>query len=123
MKKSTLILAIMFLSIGMFATNDIEVSLCDNKISKTKVINREALSRCNELTLNSQDWKIKSFSLGYLGEGNYIESILSENTISEKVATSLKKYSPSKIYIEKIVIVNRKGEEKRLEAISLKISD
>ncbi|MFB0924699.1 MAG: hypothetical protein QMB65_05390, partial [Vicingaceae bacterium] len=120
MKKTTLILAIMFLSIGMYATNDIEVSLCDNKLSKNTVINREALSRCNELTLNTKDWKIKSFSLGYLGEGNYIESTLSENTISEKTANSLKKYAPSKIYIEQIIIVNRTGEEKRLESISLK---
>jgi hypothetical protein len=123
MKKTTLILAIMFLSIGMYATTDIEVSLCDNKLSKNTVINREALSRCNELTLNTKDWKIKSFSLGYLGEGNYIESTLSENTISEKTANSLKKYAPSKIYIEQIIIVNSTGEEKRLESISLKISD
>jgi hypothetical protein len=121
MRKITLILTTMFLSIGMYAATDINVSLCDNKDSKT--ITREALSSCNDLTLNTKDWKIKSFQIGFVSDGNYHEIKNTENRISENGMSSLKKFAPTMIYIEKIIIVNRTGEEKNLGAMKVIITD
>jgi hypothetical protein len=121
MKKITLILTALFLSVGMYAATDIKVSLCDNQISKT--ITREALSTCSELNINTKDWKIKSFEVSFESKGNVHVIKNSENRISQDGMSSLKKYAPSKIYIEKILIVNRNGEEKTLDAQTLNITD
>ncbi len=123
MKKTILVLATMFLFTGLYASTDIQVSLFGNKSAETVTISREALSRCNELTLNTKDWKVKSFEIGFVSEGNFTAVKNIENKISDRSMSAIKEHAPSKIYIEKIVIINRSGEQKTLEAFTVKVSD
>ncbi len=121
MKKLTLILSALFLTIGMYAATDIEVSFCDSKNSKK--ISRETLNSCNVLSLNTKDWKIKSFSIGFEVGGHYYESNNVEGSLSSESKAYFKKLSPTLIYVEKIILLNRSGEEKTLEPQKITITD
>ena len=121
MKYLILIVIALFITTGTYATNEIEVYFCDHKTDHE--ISRELLNSCQELNLNTKDWIIKSFSIGFEANGDFHSIMNSENKLKSKTLDSFKKYAPTKVYLEKVIVVNNIGEEKTLETITLKITD
>jgi len=120
MKKIALSIFALILSVSMFAGNDLKISFCDNS---SKTIEEQQLLQCNELVVNSDEWKIKRLSIGFLSGKDYVQLNVEGNKMTKAFMEKLKKASPEYLYIEKILLVNNKGEEMTLKAQKLMITE
>lgn len=114
MKKIFFTLAILFTINAAFSQSDLGINLCGNtqnviKKNNVIIISKEDFFNCSEVTANNENLTIVSFSLGISAGDNYIEISVIGNEISEKVIATIKKYNPSKLYIEKIKLSSKKG--------------
>ena len=92
----------------MFANNDLKISFCDNDASK---IEKQQLLDCNEFLVNSDEWEVKSLTIGFVTAAHdYVEVKVEGHKIADNLTANLKQYSPAYIYIENIVLINDKGE-------------
>ena len=133
MKKLTLTIVAAIISTCLFANNDLEASICNlpstNSITKsgktfrTVTISKTAFSNCQQLTLNDKNWKVKSFSVGMTSNKNYHVIHQFDGTLSEKIHKKIKEFSPEKIYIEEIVLINENKEVKEISNFTVIISD
>lgn len=111
MKKIALTFVALVMTVGMFAENDLKINFCGDD---SKTIDEQELLKCNELTVNSDVWKIKSLSIGFMSGDDYVEAKLEGNKMTKALTEKIKAVSPEYLYIEKIVLVNNKGEEMKL---------
>jgi len=117
MKKIALSLFAVIISVSLFAGNDIKVSFC----SGGSKITLKELSICKVLTVSSDDWKIKTATIGFAIGDDFKSIKVVGDKISDKLYHNLKSSSSDKIYIEQIVLVNSKGEEMKLGAQTITI--
>ncbi|MCB9361196.1 MAG: hypothetical protein H6587_08580 [Flavobacteriales bacterium] len=117
MKKLTLTLFAALISISMFADKDVEASLCwhDKTISITELRN------CSEITLNNEAYKIFSYKLGFVHKHDntqdYIEFTGVDKNINTSFTEKFKDYTPEKLYLEEIIVVDKNNEKYKLENV------
>jgi hypothetical protein len=122
MKKLILSIAAVVISTSMFANKDVEVSLCAN----TNSIKIKELRYCRELTLNNEKYKIFSFKLGFTkemdGDSMYIEFGGVSEKIEDSFCENFKTYTPDKLYLEDVIVVNENNEKFMLENIVFEVT-
>ena len=98
-----------FLATSVFAADDFGVRFCDGN---SKTISEEQFLECDKLTLKSDVWEIKYFTIGVSVGGDYKSLKIIGNSLEGKFPKSLS--AGDKIFLEKIVLVNDNGEEKKM---------
>lgn len=108
MKKLSLILLSLSISLVAFAQNDLKVEFCSKSANEIKI---KDLLNCKILSVNNPDYKVASYTLGFQTGKDYKEMRVEDNAITEKVAEFIKSHNPSVVYIEHIVLINKQGEK------------
>ena len=123
MKKVLLLLSILTISITGSSQSDLGINICGIKESEPNVtsLTIDQLFECGELTANNKNLTIVSFSLGFVVEGDFREVRIIGNKLSEKKKGVIKKYKPSKFYIEKIKLSSEKGTIQNGKVLTVKL--
>jgi hypothetical protein len=108
MKKLSLILLSLSLSLVAFAQNDLKVDFCSKSANEIKI---KDLLNCKLISVNNPDYKVASYTLGFKTGKDYKEFKFSDNALSEKAIEIIKSHNPSVVYIEQIVLINKQGEK------------
>ncbi len=119
MKKLILSIAAVLISASMFANKDVEASLCSN----TNSISIKDLQNCKELMLNNEEWKVEYFQIGFVVDGDYHEYTMESKDITDNFFKKIEKYTPTKLYIERIIVSNKQNEKKTLPNLSLNVTE
>ncbi|HRN42495.1 MAG TPA: hypothetical protein PK649_10555 [Vicingus sp.] len=121
--KNLILSAIAILtSLSTFANKDCEASLCAN----TQEINKKELNFCKEIVLTNENYKVWSFKLGYTktnddGTTNYIEFNGISNKIEESFLENFKTFTPEKLYLEEIIVVDENNEKFKLDNVVITV--
>jgi len=117
MKKLSLTTLVLVLSFTAFAQKDLKVEFCSKSANEIKIID---VINCKIISVNSPDYKVASYSIGFMNGKDYRELKIEDHAITEKVIDALKKYTPDLIYIEQIVLINKQGEKMNAEPVKIK---
>ena len=111
MKKVLILLTILTISLTGFSQSKPGINLCGNPETKpdSTILTLDQFIACGELTANNKNLTVVSFAVGIVVEKDYRRIQVHRNKLSELAITSLKKYKPSIIYIEKIKLSSKKG--------------
>ncbi|MGB0888324.1 MAG: hypothetical protein ACPGSL_09395 [Vicingaceae bacterium] len=130
MKKTLFILIALFtINVAFSQTND-GLMLCNTPSAKkvsekgtSYVISTtiKQLIECSEIFTKSSDFKIKSFSLGMLSGEDYISVTTDGYRLSDRMIALIQKNQPKRIYVEKINLINGKGEVTKSANLTLNI--
>ena len=124
MKNLLFILLATFVFSTVNAQSDVTVNICGNtddvtvtEKAITMTISQEKLLECPELLSNNKDWTVSYFVFAIHIEGSMYQLKEPSNKISKRMIALIKKYSPKKIFLEKIQIT--KGEEISTDVLPL----
>lgn len=117
MKELSVTILVLMLSFTAFAQNNLKVNFCSKAANEIKIID---LINCKLISVNNPDYKVASYSIGFKTGKDFMELNIEDNAITEKVVEVLKKHSPDFIYLEKIVLINKKGEKMNAEPVKIK---
>lgn len=102
MKNLLLLSLFLILSIPAFCSDDITLGLCN----KTASITSTELNSCSTLTLNNNQYTIKSFSISFKINGVVYDADVIGNTIPAQFKQDIQTYNPTYILIRKVVLTN-----------------
>lgn len=108
---------VLFVSYSAFAQKSIEVNFCGRSVSE---VNIRSMIECKTLSTNNADYKVFSFTLGFISGKDYKEGKMTDNVISDIIANLIKEDNPDVVYIEQIVLINKQGEKVSLEPFKVK---
>ena len=109
------ILTIFFIS-PVFAQSGVKVGLCGKYPKSTS---ESKLLKCAELTVNNEDWEIKTFTIEISMGSKIIRETADGNEFNGKMYTLIKKLSPKKVYFEKIELVNKKSNKREVKSFDV----
>ena len=119
MKYFIPLITTLFISFNAYCSDNVIASLCNNSTT----ISQSDLLSCNELTLNSTDWSVQSFTISFLVDGTPNSIVVIGNELNSVIHNSIVEHSPSFIYIEKIILTNVANEEKTLKPFKVKLTE
>lgn len=108
---------VLFVSCSVFAQKNIEINFCGK--STAEIILKDLID-CKTLSTNNVDYKVFSFSIGFISGKDYKEGKMKDNVISDATISMLKEINPDIIYVEQIVLINKQGEKINLEPFKVK---
>lgn len=117
MKNLTLLAVVLFFTLSVFSQEKVTLTICEKS---TNQINISHLIECKMLGVDNSNYKVLSFSIGWASDDNYIESKMDDNTISDKAIELIKKSNPDILYVEQIVLINKKGEKLNVKSFKVK---
>ena len=117
MKKLSVTILVLMLSFTAFAQNNLKVNFCSKAANEIKIID---LINCKLISVNNPNYKVASYALGFMVGKDYFEIKVEDNAITEKVVNLINKYKAELIYIEQIVLINKKGEKQFAEPVKIK---
>jgi len=130
MKKTLFILLILLSTNAAFSQSNTGISFCgdkNNTVEKEKIteitLTREELLACRKLTVNDENFKITSCSVGMDAAGNYVEVKLNGRYFSGELLGTIKKTNPKKMYVEKVQLVDKDGNKKVGKPLAIIIKD
>lgn len=107
----------LFVSYSAFAQKNIEINFCGKP---TVEITLKDLIDCKILSTNNADYKVFSFTIGFISGKDYKEGKMTDNVISDATISMLKEINPDIIYVEQIVLINKQGKKINLEPFKVK---
>ena len=117
MTKLFFFVAVLFISFSSFAQKPVEVNFCGKSASEISI---RDLVECKTISTNHPDYKVFSFTVGFMSGKDIIDAKMTDNVISDKIITNIKETNPEMIYIEQIVLINKQGEKVSLEPFKVK---
>lgn len=120
MKQIFLLTTTLLLSISAYCSDPTTINFCNNS---SNTIDMADLLNCNELTVNNTIYSIQSLKLGFEENGNFHQTTLNGNIIPQTLLNDIQTYSPDKIYIEDIILVDSNNQEKSLKSVIIKITN
>lgn len=118
MKNLSLFVIGIIFSFSAFAQKPIEINFCGKSASEISI---RDLVECKTISTNNPDYKVTSYQLGFITGKDYMEVKFTDNALTEQAIELIKKHNPTLIYIEQIVIINKKGEKVTLEPLKVKM--
>lgn len=109
--------AILFISYSAFAQKPVEVNFCGKSVSE---VNIQSMIECKIISTDNPDYKVTSYQLGFITGKDYMDVNFTDNALTEQAIELIKKHNPTLIYIEKIVLINKKSEKVSLEPFKVK---
>lgn len=109
--------AVLFISSTAFAQKPIEVNFCGKSASEVII---HDLVECKTISTDNLDYKVFSFTVGFISGKDYKEGKMIDNVISDNIIATIKETNPEMIYIEQIVLINKKGEKVNVEPFKVK---
>lgn len=120
MKQFIIILFSFIISSSAFCSDPTSVNFCNNTIN---TISLTDLLNCNELTVNDATYSIQSLKLGFEANGNYYEQNITGSIIPQTFLTNIQTYSPDKIYIEDIILVDGNNITKPIKGFTIVVTN
>lgn len=117
MKNLSLFVIGIIFSFSSFAQKPVEVNFCGKSASEITI---RDLVECKTISTDNPDYKVFSFTVGFMSGKDIIDAKMAENVISEKIIANIKETNPDYIYIEQIVLINKQGEKVSLEPFKVK---
>lgn len=117
MRNLSLLVIGLIVSFSAFSQEKMNVTVCEKPAN---TIHLNHLLECKMLTVDNPNYKVNSFTLGFKSGNDYIEVKMTDNVVSDKIIDKIKEVNPEYIYIEQIVLVNKKGEKLNLEPFKVK---
>lgn len=117
MTKLFSFVAILFISYSAFAQKPVEVNFCEKSVSE---VNIQSMIECKIISTNNPDYKVFSFTVGFISGKDYKEGKMIDNVISDNIIASIKETNPEMIYFEQIVLINKNGEKINFKTFKVK---
>jgi hypothetical protein len=117
MTKLFTFVLVLFISCSAFAQKNIEINFCGKSTGEVKL---KDLINCKTLSTNNDDYKVFSFTIGFISGKDYKEGKMTDNVISDNIANLIKEANPDLVYIEQIVLINKQGEKISVEPFKVK---
>lgn len=116
MKKIGIIFIGLLMASPLFSQSDVKLSVC----GKT-TIDINSLDNCRSIEVDQDGFKVYGFMASFQKEDVVYEFKLETNELNEKAVEAIKKHKPSKLYIEKINLINVNGEAMEVEPLIIEI--
>lgn len=117
MTKLFSFVAVLFISYSAFAQKPVKVNFCGKSVSE---VNIRSMIECKTISTDNSDFKVFSFTVGFMSAKDYKEGKMIDNVISDATINLLKEDNPEMVYIEQIVLINKQGEKVSLEPFKVK---
>lgn len=117
MKNLSLLVIGLIISFSAFSQEKLTITVCEKPAN---TINIAHLLNCKVLSTDNTQYKVNSFSIGWVSGKDYKEGKMTDNVVSDKIIESLKESNPDIIYIEQIVLINKKGGKINIEPFKVK---
>jgi len=113
MKKALIFFAVLVISLTSHAQSGIGINFCTPLQTTPNVttLTIKQLLDCSELTVNNKNYSLDSYSVTIPVSSDVKVLTILGNKITEKLTSTLKKYNPSKIYFEQVVLMDEKGNK------------
>ena len=113
MKKALIFLSILVISLTSHAQSGIGINFCETLQTTPNVttLTIKQLIECSELTVNNKNYSLDSYSVTIPVSGDVKVLAILGNKFTEKLTSTLKKYNPSKIYFEQVILMDEKGNK------------
>lgn len=106
-------------SLCLYSQNEYIVNIC-NKTSNS--FSQKELFDCPQLYNENKNWQVESFEMLILIDNTSVIDIQNTgNELNSEMIALIKKYNPNKIFIEKIILINNKGESVRAGSLVIEI--
>ena len=120
--KSFILSVLISISFNLIGQNNFSVTLCDAEIkNKTITLNQKELSDCRELKCNNDEWDVISFTTSISTNNTLKEFKNKGSIINSNVMYTIEKYSPKKVFLEKIILMNKAGKKTIINSLVIEI--
>ena len=118
MKVFFSLLVASFLTTSVFAADDIKLTLC---LNTTYSLTINEIVGCNDLLTNHQDWTVKSFTVSFEVSGTEYNYNVTGFNFTQQIHQAIQSLSPSKIVIDRVVIINASNYERKMGGIDVTV--
>ncbi|MGE0562338.1 MAG: hypothetical protein AB7O47_11005 [Flavobacteriales bacterium] len=116
MKNLSLLVIGLIISFSAFSQEKMNISICEKPVGS---VHLNHLLECKMLTVNNPAYKVFSFKVGFKSGKDFIEVKMSDNVLSEKIIDRIKLDNPTEIFIDDVVLINKKGEKSKTDSFKL----
>lgn len=125
--KNLFLVSVLLITTALFAQKPIKLKVC-NKISKTQTTKKgtiEVIELTSEemkniyLSTSNENFEVTSFISGTISGKDYIEVKGEGSRLPVQMAALIKREKPKKIYLEKIIISNKNGNNIKLPPLKI----
>ncbi len=116
MKNLSLLSLSFILSLSVFSQEKLTVTVCEKSLNS---INIGHLIECNLLSVDNPSYKVNSFTIGFKTGKDFIEVKMTDNVISDKIIDRIRTEKPKEIFIDDVILINKKGEKSKAECFKI----